>query len=315
MTLLQVTRYLPDAAPTWNDFVARAKNGLFLFDRGYMDYHADRFVDHSLLVWDADKLIALLPANEREGRLVSHGGLTFGGVLGDRRMRTGAMLGVFSALRAYLAAEGLGGLTYKAIPHIYHQVPAEEDLYALQVNGARLVRRDVSSTIDLRDRPAYAKGRKWSTSRALAAGLEIAEGRGFAEFMALEAAHLLQKYGVRPTHTAEEMELLAARFPDAIRLFTARRDGELLAGVLVYESRMVAHAQYIASSEAGREVGALDAILHHLLNTVFAARRPFFDFGISTEEVGMRLNAGLIENKESYGARATVHDFYELDPG
>lgn len=312
--MIRVERYGAPRAEAWNSFVAGAKNGLFLFDRRYMDYHADRFADHSLLFLSGDKIVGLLPANERDGRLSSHGGLTFGGVLSDRRMRAATMLKVFAELRGYMAAHGLVGLTYKAIPHIYHQIPAEEDLYALQINGARLVRRDVSSTLDLADRPAYAKGRKWSTSRALKAGMEIAEERGLREFMALEEANLLERYGVRPTHSGDEMELLAGRFPDAIRLFTARRGGELLGGVVVYESHRVAHTQYIASNPAGRELGALDAIVHHLLNTEYPGRRAFFDFGISTEEAGRVLNEGLIDNKESYGGRAVVHDFYELDP-
>jgi hypothetical protein len=312
--MLRITRYTPADAARWNAFVAVAKNGLFLFDRGYMDYHADRFDDHSLMIFDDERLIAVVPANARDGRLFSHGGLTFGGVVSDTRMRTATMLSLFAALRAYLRDNGLGSLTYKAVPHIYHRAPAEEDLYALQVNRARLVRRDVSSTIDLRDRLPYAKGRKWSTGKALKAGLEVAEDQDVRGFMALEAAHLLEKYGVRPTHTGEEMALLASRFPEAIRLFSARKDGALLGGVVIYESARVAHAQYIASSEAGRELGALDAILHHLLNAVFPGRRAWFDFGISTEDAGLKLNGGLIENKESYGARAIVHDFYELDP-
>ena len=40
--------------------------------------------------------------------------------------------------------------------------------------------------------------------------------------------------------------------------------------------------------------------------------KSYFDFGISTVENGRTLNANLIHNKESYGARATVYDFYEL---
>lgn len=310
---IRVERYAPDHAGSWNAFVASSKNGLFLFDRGYMDYHADRFADHSLIIRNDDAIVGLLPASARDGVLTSHGGLTFGGVICDRRMRTGAMIEVFAAIRRHMSDAGLARLLYKAVPHIYHQVPSEEDLYALFRNDARMVRRDVSSTIDLRDRVAFAKGRKWSTAKALKNGLEIAETRDFAGFMLLEAAHLQEKFGVTPTHTGAEMELLAGRFPENIRLFTAHRGPELLGGVVIYQSRCVAHAQYIASTAAGRELGALDAILDHVLR-LYAASHPYFDFGISTEQAGRYLNAGLVENKESYGGRATVHDFYDVDP-
>lgn len=38
----------------------------------------------------------------------------------------------------------------------------------------------------------------------------------------------------------------------------------------------------------------------------------YFDFGISNENNGRFLNRGLIAQKEGFGARTIVHDFYEL---
>jgi len=86
----------------------------------------------------------------------------------------------------------------------------------------------------------------------------------------------------------------------------------LLAGALVYDFGHVAHTQYLASSDEGREFGALDFLLANLLDTVYANRR-YFSFGISTEQEGRYLNEGLIFQKEGFGGRAVVHDFYELE--
>ena len=115
-------------------------------------------------------------------------------------------------------------------------------------------------------------------------------------------------------HTAEEMEKLAGRFPDNIQLYTASRGGVMLGGVILYRGGCVDHAQYIASTEEGRGLFVLDAIMDVLLSEVCAGT-PYFDFGISTEEGGQRLNVGLIDNKESYGARAVAYDFYEFETG
>jgi len=312
--MLQIVRYEPRWTSTWDDFIARAKNGHFFFQRGYMDYHADRFTDHSLLFFHEDDLIAVLPANVRDGILSSHGGLTFGGVVSSERMRAAIMLELFEQLKLYLREQGVERVIYKAVPHIYHRVPAEEDLYALFRAGARLIRRDISSTIRMTTRLEPTKGRKWSTRRARGNSLEIGRSHDFRAFMAVEEDNLLRKYNVRPTHTAAEMELLAGRFPDNIQLYTASRGGVLLGGVLLYRSDCVDHAQYIASTEEGRGLFVLDAIMDVLLNEV-CAKTPYFDFGISTEEGGRRLNVGLIDNKESYGARAIAYDFYELETG
>ena len=74
--MLEIVRYTPDQKQAWNDFVSRSKNGTFLLDRNYMDYHADRFTDHSLMVYRRDKLYALLPGNIAGDTFYSHQGLT-----------------------------------------------------------------------------------------------------------------------------------------------------------------------------------------------------------------------------------------------
>jgi FkbM family methyltransferase len=307
-----VKRYDASLKARWDDFVARSKNGVFMFHRDYLEYHADRFADHSLLFTVDDKLVAVLPANVSEGTLSSHGGLTFGGFVTDARMRTPLMLDLFAALKEYLRAEGIGRFRYKTVPHIYHQIPAEEDLYALFVHNARLARRDVSSTIRMADRPALTKGRKWSAKRARTNGVEVRRSHDVVRFMVIETDHLQTKYGVKPTHTAAEIELLAGRFPDNIKLFGAFKCDAMLGGVLVYESAQVAHAQYIAATAEGKELAALDAILDVLLEETYVDK-PYFDFGISTEQNGRYLNVGLVNNKESYGARAIAYDHYELE--
>src|SRR5436189_6486327 len=93
---IRVARYTDANQAHWDAFVAGSKNGTFLFFRNYMDYHRDRFVDHSLLIWnDKGRLIALLPASKQGDMLISHGGLTYGGFVTNERMNASLMLEVF----------------------------------------------------------------------------------------------------------------------------------------------------------------------------------------------------------------------------
>ena len=308
---LTLVPYSPGEQREWDDLVDRSRAPHFFFRRDYLAYHADRFPDASLLVREGGRLLAVLPANRDGDRLVSHGGLTFGGFITDRRMTATRMLAAFEAVLGRLRADGVTTWVYKPPPHIYHRVPAEEDLYALTRCGARLVRRDLSSTVLMADRLPYSKGRKAAVKAARA--LRVAQERDFAEFWAVEEEALARRHGVAPVHTLEEIELLAGRFPDGIELFTARDDGgALLGGVVVFVTPVLAHAQYIAATEEGQARGAVDAIVEHLLAERYADRR-WFDFGISTTEQGRVLNEGLVGNKESYGARAITYDTYELE--
>lgn len=298
----------------WDEFVARSKNGTFLFQRQYMDYHADRYPDASLLALDAGgEVQALFPATRRQHEVISHEGLTYGGFVTDERMTVELMLDLFQAAGRHFREAGVGSLTYKSVPHIYHRSPAEEDLYALAVNGAELYRRDVLSVIDYDgdiDWSERSRRRERKAAKAVRSGVEVRETDDYDRFWAVLAGNLERRHGLIPAHTADELKLLAARFPDQIRLFGAYRDEALEAGALVYLAARVCHLQYSASSQTGRRLRALDLLLAHVIEA-YRGQMRYFDFGVSTEQDGRFLNTGLVEYKQQFGARTVVHDFYK----
>jgi hypothetical protein len=308
---ITVRRYDRSDLSKWNAFVAASKNGTFLFDRGYMDYHADRFHDHSLVVHRDEELIAVLPAHLEGDTLHSHNGLTYGGFVSSDTMTTPVMLEVFSACSAFLQRQGIRSVTYKTVPHIYHRQPAEEDRYALFLADAELFRRDLLSTIDMGRRLPTQVRRRRGAAKATRAGVEIVESTHWEPYWSLLTAHLEDRFGVRPVHNLNEILLLHRRFPNNIRLFTGTQGSKLLGGLVIYETDNVAHLQYAAASAEGLAIGCLDRIFFHLLDVVFADKR-WFDFGNSTERQGRYLNSGLIIQKEGFGGRAVAHDFYRI---
>jgi hypothetical protein len=309
---LRIERYSACHEREWNDFVRRSKNGTFLFNRGYMEYHGDRFVEFSLLVRDErDRLIALLPATRHERLVVSHGGLTYGGFVSGTLMTTKRMLDVFDACLDHLVRAETDKLLYKCVPHIYHSVPAEEDTYALFVRNAQLTRRDVSSAIDTRRLLPLQKRRQRVLKRARSVGLHIAQTDGFDEFWPLLERTLVERYATKPVHTLEEITRLANLFPENILLFVCSDGVDLLAGTVVYVSPNVCHLQYNGVSDDGRRLGALDLVLAALIER-FSSTHRWIDLGISTEREGRFLNEGLVDYKEGFGARAVNYDFYEL---
>lgn len=297
----------------WDEFGKNSKNSHFFFQREYMEYHSDRFEDFSLLCFDeAEKLIAVLPANIKDKTLYSHQGLTFGGFLVDDKMKTETMLDIFEALKAFLKKENIHKLIYKCIPHIYHIKPSEEDRYALFRNDAKLIRRDVTSTIDLTEQVRYSKGRKWTINKAKKEAIETFESNDYETFWQLLTNVLESNHDAKPVHTLEEIKKLANLFPKNIKLFLSKKEERIIAGALIYENQKIVHTQYLANSEEGRELGALDLLIDYLIQNIYKDKK-YFDFGISNEDAGRYLNSGLIAQKEGFGARAVVHDFYELE--
>ena len=309
---MEVVRYTLEHKQVWDAFVADSKNATFLFYRDYMEYHADRFTDHSLLFYHKNRLIALMSANELGAEIVSHEGLSYGGILSGTSIKVETMLQLFDSMVGYFRQQGFTSINYKTIPHIYHQLPAEEDLYALYKYKAQLYRRDVLAVVEQSNKPKYSELRRRKLKEAKVYGWEVAQDFCFEQFMELKGQLLEQKYKAKPVHTLQELLWLAGLFPENIKLFVAKKGDELGAGVVVYETETVAHCQYIATSEAGRANGALDALLHYLIAEVYADKK-YFDLGASMDSSNPSgLNRTLLLNKESYGARAVVHDFYTI---
>jgi hypothetical protein len=306
---VEIVKYSSEYKKVWDAFVAISKNATFLFYRDYMEYHAHRFEDHSLLFYYKNKLVALLPAHVQGSHVCSHNGLTYGGLLTSNKMKAELMLQVFDALVLYFRELSFTAIKYKTIPHIYHQAPADEDLYALFKNSAVVYRRDVLSVVPQHKPVKYSSSRRWRVNRASGFGWDIEQSQDYETFMQLEEKLLKEKYNASPVHTLEEITKLASHFPENIKLYTATKNGEVGAGVVVYETQTVAHCQYIGSTVNGRINGALSILLDYLLTQVYATKK-YFDFGPSMDESETGFNNSLLANKESYGGRTVTHDHY-----
>lgn len=320
--MITVTRYTPQDHQTWNEFVKQSRQGTFLFDRNYMDYHQDRFHDHSLMIYYKDKLYALLPANEvvsassneiPQKELISHQGLTYGGLLTCNKMTAELTCETFEAIGNHLKQEGFSKLTYKAIPWIYHKIPSEEDLYALiHVGKASLSAREISTTILLQNKLRFSEQRRRGVNKAKKNSLIIRQSsqEDVFAFWNILNNNLQQKYHTRPVHSNEELQLLMSRFPDNIIGYSVLKDEEVIAGTIIFITPQVIHTQYIGASEKGKEEGALDLLFDYLINQK-KWNAPYFDFGKSTEDRGNYLNTNLIHQKEGFGGRGVAYDTYE----
>ncbi|MCX6355553.1 MAG: GNAT family N-acetyltransferase [Candidatus Aureabacteria bacterium] len=309
---MKIELYDDSQKDVWDDFVKRSKNGTFLLQRDYMEYHRDLFRDYSFLIRDEnDALYAILPAHRNGNALVSHGGLSYAGFVTDEAMTVPGMLGVFDSVMRHLKENGFEKFIYKTIPHIYHIVPAEEDKYALFLCGAALTRRDVLAVVDQTHRVPFQERRRRSVSKAVKNALRVERSQDFQGYWEIVQDNLRRRYNAAPVHNVKDITLLNSRFPENIKLFACRKASAMMGGVVVYESRRVAHVQYISACEEGKKMGAIDLIFDHLLGDCYR-NMPFFDFGISNEKNGLYLNRGLIDQKEGFGARAVAHDHYEL---
>ncbi|TDE29900.1 GNAT family N-acetyltransferase [Flavobacterium ranwuense] len=308
-----VKQYQKSDYTNWNAFIGQAKNATFLFHRDFMEYHKDRFGDFSLMIFENEKLVAVLPANKVGEIVYSHQGLTYGGLVSNEQSKLTTIINAFRSVLLFLEDNKIEKLHLKTIPSIYHTKPAEEIQYALFLAEAKLVRRDSLSVIDLSQKYDFSKIRKRGIKKGMTKGLVIKEETNFESFWdEVLIPNLEARHNAKPVHSIAEMNLLKSRFPNNIRQFNVYHNDQIVAGTTVFESEAVAHCQYISKYENVENLGSLDFLYHFLITDVFVDKR-FFDFGISNETQGKLLNDGLSYWKESFGASTIVHDFYEVE--
>lgn len=307
-----VRRYREELKGDWSDVLSNSKNGLFLFDRNYIEYHGDRFIDVSLVAYIEHKPVAVFPlamgAGDKE--VASHPGLTFGGVVFIHDIRGSAAIAVVEAFLDYLRELGVEVLTVKLLPQVFAGYPSAELDYVLWRRGFSLVRRDLSSVLPLRNPIPFNTSKRQGIGKAAKAGLAIASASA-ADFHELLTDVLNRQHGVRPVHSSGEMDLLMRRFPGRIDIYAAKLDDRLLAGAMVYKYNHIWHSQYLACSDQGRDCGALDYVVSHIKDVAMGLNIDFISFGTSSENDGKHLNEGLLWQKESFGARSITHDFMQ----
>src|SRR5215210_5268334 len=87
---------------SWETLVAESWNGTFLHRRKFLSYHGGRFQDLSLVLEDdGGNIIGVFPAALdpiRKDRVVSHPGLTYGGIVHAGSLRGEMMIEALQAV-------------------------------------------------------------------------------------------------------------------------------------------------------------------------------------------------------------------------
>ena len=278
-----------------------------------MEYHKDRFEDYSLIVLDGENWVAVLPANVVGNEIFSHQGLTYGGLIYTNKLKQSSVISALKTTLSFLEKNQIPKLTIKCVPSIYADFPADELLYSLFLSEAKLVRRDSLSVIDLQKGFHISKGRMEGVAKGIKSDLKVIEKTDFEDFWnEILIPNLERKHSAKPVHSLEEIKCLHSKFPKNIRQFNVYKEDKIVAGTTIFESKNVVHSQYISANEDKNEIGSLDFLHHYLITEIFK-EKTFFDFGISNENQGKKLNNGLSFWKESFGARTIIQDFYEVE--
>lgn len=314
MTKFTVKKYDQNDYKIWNDFIAQAKNATFLFHRDFMEYHKDRFEDFSLLVYQDEKLISILPANKVANAIYSHQVLTYGGLVSIAKVKGEKVEAVLDAILYFLKENSFETFYYKPIPNFYFPEGNNEIDFFLFKRGAVLDRKEMNLAVNLELPLQISKSKLKHFRRIEDLDLDIMEEEDFNPFWEkILEPRLLEKFNVKPVHTKEEILLLKQNFPENIRQYSVYQNDEIIAGITIFETENVVKSQYGATSKKGEEFRALDFLFINLIEKYKRKGKRFFDMGIVNEENESGYHSGLLKQKEELGCTVYNQDFYKIE--
>ncbi|WP_239021958.1 GNAT family N-acetyltransferase [Pontimicrobium aquaticum] len=266
------------------------------------------------MVFKDEVLIAIFPANKDKNSVCSHQGLTYGGIILSEGITFNDTLLAYKELLKFLHKKNVKELHLKLLPKIYHTLPSDELQYLLFKTKAQVTRTDVTSVIEAKYKlPIQSSNRKRGLKKALSQNLEVKEVDDFKDFWnKILIPNLKKAHQVVPVHSLSEITQLKSNFQKHIRQFNVYNNDKIVAGATVFDTKHVAHVQYISANADKQKLGSLDFLFDYLINNIFKTKK-YFDFGISNINQGQQINEGLLSWKESFGARTIVHEFYRVE--
>ena len=309
-----VKQYQESDYTNWNAFIGQAKNATFLFHRDFMEYHKERFEDFSLMVFEDEKLIAVLPANKAGAKVFSHQGLTYGGLVYSAKINGEKVEIILDSLLSFFKENGIESFYCKPIPFFYYYGGNHETDFFLIKRGASLEKKEMNLAINLAMPLTISKSKLKHFRKIEALDLELVEEHQFESFWELVLVpRLFEKHNAKPVHTLQEITKLKEMFPDNIKQFSVYYEGVIIAGITLFETETVVKSQYGATTKKGEELRALDFLFIRLIQKYKSEGKLFFDMGVVTDDNEKGYNAGLLKQKEELGCSVYSQDFYKMN--
>lgn len=312
----------------WDDFILKKSiNGTFLQTRKFLNYHPkDRFVDYSLVVYDDNRIAAVVPAcvnlTECSKELFSHKGSTYGGIVVDEKhYRAETMINIVHTIDDF-CKDKFDRIILKITPDIYSKDQSDLLQYALLHEGYSYF-SELNTYIDLRkinqdvisnfDRNKVRNIRKCEQHNLIFK--EIFSDKEIEDFYNLLSINL-SKYNLKPIHTLKEIfDLKNIRIPNNIKFYGVFKEDEMMAGgmMFVFNNSNVIHAQNLSADYRFTEYSPITFLYYKIIEKAKEDGYDFLTWGISTEDKGQILNYGLIRNKESYGSKYQLNRTFYKD--
>ena len=279
-----------------------------------MDYHRDRFEDHSLMIFKNEALVALLPTHLLNKSLVSHNGLTYGGLIVDNNFDQSDIKLLFDSVFSYCKLNGFKQLILKTMPNFYQNKSQEKiEGYLKQICEAKLDKKRVLA-IDYSQPLTIHKTKLKHFRKHQATDFIIKKENTFKLFWNKVLIPLLkEKHNTKPVHSLGEIELLNSQFPKEIVQYNVYCQDKILAGITIFDKGNIVKSQYGAATKLGKKTRALEYLFLNLIFKFKQEEKTFFSMGtVIDKSFPEGYNTGLYKQKKELGCSDYTQNCYNL---
>jgi hypothetical protein len=316
---MELIRYTEEYNKVWEEWVESSNCGVFLHSRKFLNYHKNRFEDHSLIFKNKNSVIAIIPMARESisSCMVSHPGITYGGLIYKTRIKLDDIDEIFKLILEYCRKLKFEEFIYKPIPFHIQRYPEQLDIFYLYKYGASIYSKEIWNTINLNcDRKLSKKVNRYF-NKGIKNKLSIQVGDSVEklnQFYNILIENLDKRHKTKPVHSINEFIELSLKFKNHIYLRLVTDEfNRILGGCWVFNlNNNCVHLQYIACNKLGMELNALDYLLESIIKECIANNINNFSFGSSTEKKSEILNEGLFDFKSGFGIGNSLINTYKI---
>jgi hypothetical protein len=311
---MRIEKYKSTDKKEWDSFIENSLVDCFLFKRDYLEYHSERFVDYSLMIYDEKSvLLCLVPANFVNNSFFTHKGLTFGGFLFKKSLTSSKIKDIVDSTINFLSSKNFNRIHIKDLPEEYQLNKNHFVNYYIRNKYKTIIEQIPYSVINFNNEINLYR-RKKSIKLAQKKSVEIEFDSDITQFWnKILIPNLIEKYSTSPVHTVDEIVKLKESFPKEIILVSAFYESQIVAGILLYVNQGVIKTQYISSNKLGRSVSALDLIMSEIISH-YKDTHNFFDLGSSSSNDGKteNINYNLLKWKDAFDSHLHIQELLEI---
>ena len=320
--MITINKYNSHALQEWDQFVSDSNNGTIFQKQRFINYHINRqFVDHSLIIKNNNKIVAVLPAAICDNMLYSHPGSSYGGLVLANYVDFKIINEIIHSLDDYCYSQKFKSLFLINSPDIYQKKNDQSIEYLLHWNNYQSKEIYISHVVDMNNSSNLLnllkkRKRRYINNNKELNALSFEESNDFDSFYKI-LLNAKEKYKTKPTHSLEELYQLKKLFPEEIKLILTVKSHQVIGGsVIFFANNKVSLVFYntILGKFRNSQIAMLQ--LYKCMEISKKYGYQMVDFGVShtpEQKNPMAPKFSLIHFKEQFDAKGVLRIAYQKE--